>query len=550
MERFTLKNILKFVGNRITSQFSPEMVLGMVLTDFSVHSLPNFFSNQEALDFIWHYNNGDIIPHILGRSNSSSIPLQFMSSFSHFHRYEITSIFSVLDSIISSIVSSFFSSEYFSARSSRIRKFKRKMLTCVRNGGVYLDISNINLTMNIQTDYASFMAKNYPLFNRSIKVFQNFDNSVGKDDHNKVYVQNDSPDFKMTFEEIKKLFEQETTFPFNSVFKAVSEKVSSVRNDIAEFDAILTTGEDVTLSIIPPNRLRLRQMDLFSPRALLFLLNLIGLDTKIRKRYQYYMDRINFDFESEVHSRQKVLNKYGINFLTNYSKPKELFEAVRSLKLPIYIPAPLKKFSSKYFMVTDRKPMYYTRSLSSGNIQKVMDGASQLLFEHNIVIPDLSSFNIKIENNLITVDRLFSIREIQKDEVEGFANMIAASALKNNKYSKIATEVLKLKPRPRLMNHFGFIHSRFPNGSSHFDIESIEKEKNGNAQMVLKHPDATFALAEMRNSLYGHLEKAGKLAENSIHAFSQPIAKLVGCSKSDESKIFDYLKNDAMKRFS
>ena len=300
VERFTVKNVLKFVGNHITSQFSPEMILGMVLTDFSVHSLPNFFSNQDVLDFIWHYNNGDIIPHILGRSNSSSIPLQFLSSFSHFHRYEITSIFSIVDTIISSILSSFFSSEYFSPRNSRIRKFKRKMLTCVRNGGVYLDIANINLTMNIQTDYASYMAKNYPLFNRSIKVFQNFDNSIDKDDHNKVYVQNDSPDFKMTFDEIKNLFEQETTFPFNSVFKAVSEKVSSVRNDIAEFDAVLTTGEDVTLSIIPPNRLRLRQMDLFSPRSLLFLLNLIGLNTKIRKRYQYYMNRINFDFEKEV----------------------------------------------------------------------------------------------------------------------------------------------------------------------------------------------------------------------------------------------------------
>lgn len=549
VERFALKNVLKMVGNRITSQFSPEMIIGMVITDFSVHSLPNFFSNQEVLDFIWHYNNGDIIPHILGRSNSSSIPLQFLSSFSHFHRYEITSTFSILDSIISSILSSFFSSEYFSAKSSRIRKFKRKMLTCVRNGGVYLDIANINLTMNIQTDYASLMAKNYPLFNRSIKVFQNFDNSVDKDDHNKVYVQNESPDFKMTFEEIKQLFEQETTFPFNSVFKAISEKVSSVRNDIAEFDAVLSTGEDVTLSIIPPNRLRLRQMDLFPPRSLLFFFNLLGLNTKIRKRYQYYMNRINFDFEKEVHSRQKILSKYGIDFLNNRT-PKELFDSVKSLKLPIFIPAPIKKFSSKYFMVTDRKPMYYTRSLSAGNIQKVMDGASQFLFDHHLVIPDLSSFNIKIEKNMVSVDRLFSMKEISEEEVNGFANMIAASALKEKKYSVEATKSLMLKPRPRLINHFGFIQSKLgSSGKGKFDMESIEREKNGNAQMVLKHSDALLALAEMRMSLYGHLEKAGKVAQNTVHAFAKPIAKLVGCSQKDELRIFEYLWQDAVKKF-
>ena len=266
----TLKNIIKIVGNHLTSQFSPEMILGMVLTDFSVHSLPNFFTNQDILDFIWHYNNGDIIPHILGNPNSSSVPRQFLSSFSHFHRYEITSIFSILDSIVSSILNTIFSTDYFTSRNSKIREFKRKMLTCVRNGGVYLDIAKINLTMNIQTDYARVMSKDHPLFNRSIKVFQNFDNSVDKDDHNKVYVQNSSPDFKMSYDEIKSLFEQETSFSFNSVFKAVSEKPSSVRNDIAEFDAILSTGEDVTISIIPPNRHRLRQMDLFPPRSLLW----------------------------------------------------------------------------------------------------------------------------------------------------------------------------------------------------------------------------------------------------------------------------------------
>lgn len=546
----TLKNIIKIVGNHLTSQFSPEMILGMVLTDFSVHSLPNFFTNQDILDFIWHYNNGDIIPHILGNPNSSSVPRQFLSSFSHFHRYEITSIFSILDSIVSSILNTIFSTDYFTSRNSKIREFKRKMLTCVRNGGVYLDIAKINLTMNIQTDYARVMSKDHPLFNRSIKVFQNFDNSVDKDDHNKVYVQNSSPDFKMSYDEIKSLFEQETSFSFNSVFKAVSEKPSSVRNDIAEFDAILSTGEDVTISIIPPNRHRLRQMDLFPPRSLLFLLNLIGLDTKIRKRYKYYMHRLDFDFEREVHARQKILKSYGIDFL--HTSPHQLFQSVDSLRLPLSIPAPLRQFSSKYFMVTARKPMYYVRSLSVGNVNKVMDMASQLFFDHNIVIPDLSPYNIKIEKNQVSVDRLYSMCEITEDEVKGFSNIIAASALKENKYSDRAKQFLQIKPIPRLLNHFGFIRYRL-NGyryDSHFNIESIEKEKNGNSQMVLRHANALFSLAELRMSLYGNLEKAGKLSEESIHYFSKPITKLVGANSKDEKIIYDYLRHDAMEIFS
>ena len=244
-------------------KLSMPKFLAMVGADLVVHSIGERFENNKACDLFWHSCNLDVLPYLIGNQTSQLLGRQLCSSVSRFHRYAVTSMFSSFDPTISAILHFVIPMNCFSSRNSHIRQFKRKMLTCARNRGIYNDIAYINLTKNIQTDYGRNMAKNQPLFDRSAKVFQNSDNSLNENDHNEVYLRNQSPDYLLKYEEMRTLFEEETQYCFDSVFKGISEKPSSVRNDFAEYDAILSTGEDVTITVIQPNILRLRNIDLF-----------------------------------------------------------------------------------------------------------------------------------------------------------------------------------------------------------------------------------------------------------------------------------------------
>lgn len=435
-------------------------------------------------------------------------------------------MFSSIDPIISAILHSVIPMNCFSSRHSHIRQFKRKMLTCVRNRGIYNDIAYINLTKNIQTDYARIMAKNQPLFDRSVNVFQNFDNSLNENDHNKVYLQNQSPNYLLKYEEMRKLFETETQYSFDSVFTGISEKPSSVRNDFAEYDAILSTGEDVTITVIQPNILRLRNIDLFPIKVVHTFFDFFPFQTTWRSQFDYYLSRLSFDFEKEVCARQQLLKSYNIEFLNR--TPKEIFNDVEQLNLPVYIPAPLKQFSSKHFMVTARKPSYFVRSLSAGNVNKLMKAASSFLFDKKFIIPDLSSSNLKIENEKIAIDRFYSMKQITNEELCGVSNLVAANAVQSTDLAQEAARLLK-------MNKNYFI--------SHDAIDPIESIAS--RKMIKYHPDFAYGIAEMGMSLFGHLRMGGDLSENSIHDFSRPISQYAGLPNDQE--VFSFLNRRSMQ---
>lgn len=360
-------------------------------------------------DFIWYSANYAFPLHLFADTSSKSAFSQGLAAVIRSYRFLHSGITGNIDNVFSSAVSYVLSNPN-AHKNSDIRQYKRFLLTQTRNNGIYKDLGEIMISCLNQNK-----SMNEILTSKDIDYNELITRSSIEYLENSLELPEKQREF--SFNKVKKIFKEETNYDFDEVFRAVSETPNILGSGRVSFDAILKTGEDVSIQMFNPVSQRMRTYD---ANVLYYISFLFNFSRYFGKKFnlRYLLRQLNYTIADDVKGRITLLESLGIDLS---QAPKDLFSQVEKLRFPIQIPAPLTRYSSKNLMVTDRQPFYQIRrnAISNESISKIFKAASYSLFDHNILIPNLMIDNIKSTSGQkqISLKSFSSIEKISINDI-------------------------------------------------------------------------------------------------------------------------------------
>jgi len=391
-------------GNeKVSSSFGKCLVktAKTLFADFVLHSTSLYEESDHAIaDAVLFASRDQGFLWMLSNSKSEWMPRQFCASILHFSRFCFSWSLSSSDIFASYGLSYLFpQTSYFKPEHAKLRRFRRMMLTLKRNGGVYKDMFDIARTFcTVLTPYGPFFNQS-PLYGNAASENIIFRNNYSFSKNQAIH-----------------LISKELGSYNASQIEYISKEDSFQTHSVQHFRGRLTTGEAVTISILPPNTRRMMWLDLLPFKVVRFVMSPFPFCRPEYNLLSYFVNRLDFDMKKEAQKRLELLSLFGVSNCTN---PMDLFIQARSIDFPLYVPAPIKNLTSKHIMVTDynEAPMpMFGKFKATSQIFK----AAGVLLSKNCIISDLSPKNVRVTNGTITLDRFVSFGRLQAQDVNSF----------------------------------------------------------------------------------------------------------------------------------
>jgi len=366
--------------------------MSSLLCDFIIHNTPIIESSDNSyVDAVWHYENDTLIPWIFSKSKSHNFIRQLLSGITNHHRLHVTKSFGVADNALSAICHTISpDSELFSSDNRKKRYFRRLLLTCRRNGGVFLE--------------AEQMIRNFAQKSRQISGL-----FTGDADEEKWYFkgpsyEGDINDFQR--DELDVLFRKDLGRGLNDIFIKVDLSPTRGLDTWIEYKGYLHSGAPVDITVFPPHRLRMMKIDMFPFRVLSCGLKFIPFTKSYRRTIDYYLNRVSMDLMKEETSR-----KWLKSLLPNI--------------FPMKIPQPLPGLCSKHILVSSSDGIQIDNEIPD---PKLVVGAAAMAFNHNIIFPDYSRRSVVSCQKVPYLSRASAHVQLTESESQALAHLITAAA--------------------------------------------------------------------------------------------------------------------------
>lgn len=485
--------------------FLKEKQATRILCDVLYSSIyPLYVLDSRSGDTFWHAANGSLAPYLLGDEYSEWRIRQLLSAFAKFHRYSVVTQSSQVDAFVSWLLRGCLSFGCFSERSVKTREMKRMFLMYKRNGGVYAEAGAIYQTLQGKS-------RAFKDLERSQRIPERYFSSGDK--LFKKTVSESKWDYD--FDEFRDLFERETARSFESVFKAVTERPVNVYHDFATYDATLMNGQDVTISVMPPLRKRMRSYELMPYKIARSILTYLPFTGAPRAYMDYVIRRLDYDLATEARVRVEILKALGIDC----NREKNVIEAAKKLNLPIDITPPIVDLCSNHIMVTGRKPMYSVRSVKK-SAPAVIEAGARLMFDAKAIVPDLSRWNVKSDENRVGLERFAATVRLTDDDLSGISCLVAGTAIDDDELRLKAGNLLGLD---------GY----------KLDLDSLMR--NRNFRLIAAKAPLVYAGGEMIANVSNYVRE-GKAPLSSLSHFAEGFAKYSGVASQE---ILKYLERRA-----
>lgn len=360
------------------SQFLPPMTLNPLLGDYLIHNTPLYnVSNTVLMDGVWNAFNGSFLSWVISSKDSDSIIRQTVAGANRYHRYSSTRTISFIDYLLSLLISQTnLSITHFSPEKSLIRAARRFNLTCQRNGGIYLEkkkvIAEIIKAGNLIPENIDFEKDS------TIRQILNLNQELPKTDNS---ISN----------QCIKLFEKEFDASFATFFEKFNLISSKITDGVCIFNASLKGGVPVSVTVFLPREMRMQFIDSIPATITKYFLECIPFTGSISGFTDALQQRAYFALKNESDVRTALLTRLGVKF---EGSPQEIVENVEKVDFPFDIAVPIPKLTTKHFMITSRIPTESPKIIAKEWVYKLAEGTARALFDHNILIPNVSSSNI------------------------------------------------------------------------------------------------------------------------------------------------------------
>lgn len=412
------------------------------VTDFLFHSTGLYKHTDDALcDALWEFSQGNFLLWLLSKPNSRHLIRQIPAGMVHADRFSVVSSYSVLDKLLSKVLySDTFDSPVFSSKNSNKRVFKRLMLATKRNGGIYSDINEYIRVINSNSASLQKLASKPPLSKSKIKpTVEDVEESALREF---LVINPNEGEFQISFDEVRKIFEDELKVPLIRVFRSINERPKIMSNNLAVYDGELRTGEEVSLTILPPTQNRMNQIDMFPYKFISAISSVFPFFKTKKRALAYLVKRFQFSIEREVKARTQILKHYSIDV---HMKPRDLFEAQQ--EMPFYLAAPVLKYCSKHIMVSSRQPQGKLSTLSKDTTKQLISSSADLLSKR-IMIPEATARNVMItKDGKISYFKTSSAMKVMENDINVLSSYMTAMATQRDSDIDVAARIMKIKPK-------------------------------------------------------------------------------------------------------
>lgn len=495
--------------------------------DFVINNKESYkIASDNVFDFIWNASRDKILLYAVSCADSPWFFRQVASSYLHAIHFGADACLSCCDIAISQVVNAISPHvPYFNSDQSIQRCARRMISTMRRNGGVYREMAEIICNyiragrLSPDLDDIVTTISEYPCTEAPPKPQPILNLKFKK---------------QYTAEIVKDQFEYETGIQFFSVFNNVDRYPVEVSNDLIIHNASLSTGERVSITIMKRNVQRMRKLDLIPFKLINFLLKPIPFITLEKRIYGSIVDRLTYSLSKELEARRQLLQKFGVDFTQS---PSQIFKAARQIPLDFYVAAPLPHLCSANVLVTDTAPskldmitISMTKNTPSGQItnkfiktkllqseaRSVVNFASDLLYKHSLIVPDLGCSNLRKLNDRLSLQKFGSMIHINNDKFSAMLQIFYSRSSKNQKKAISAAQVLGLPQEKivKVMNspELGFNSIRMllkDNGSLLLPLAEascgmVNAIIDSDSSLLAMEPFVVGAFAKMRNKQKDH----------------------------------------------
>lgn len=457
-------------------------------------------SNGKLADFLFSLGTNTTGFWLLGKSDSEYLVRQVAASAYHFTRFTASLGFSAVDLTFSRFAYSLLPKvTYFSSESSFMRCYKRFMLSLVLNGGVYGEFADF--IMNGIRNGVN--AAGIRVSSRSDQAMSRLMMKISSSNRRFSGLRCDIPE-EYSLHRVKKLFRRQTGRDFNDVFSSANTSPREFSSSYIMHDAVLLSGERVTLTVVPPHIQRMRTLDLLPFKAINSILSLVPFMPPWKKGIDAMLNRLSYNLTNEVNCRVKLLEKLRVNVR---QPPGQLFRDVRRVNFPLFIPPPVLDLCTPNIMVTDRIPPKI-KALDVRCSKAVTWGFINMLYDHGTIIPNIDKNNIRRERGSVTLDRFGHMVEFPSEDLHNFFNITYGMARGDE--ALFRTHSAKIGMRGNFdttsLATFGEVFKRMPKGilaltEGLINVGSMARDVRRYGQIS---PIVAGFLAKMRNPNYTH----------------------------------------------
>lgn len=421
--------------------------IGFLCSDYIIHHKNAHKVIDERMSETLYWLTSSQFPlWIVKNENSGLFVRQFAASMCHFSRFVTTFAFSSTDKVLSSIIHSFVPyNQHFTSLASNQRFYKRMMLTLRVNGGPYEELYNVILSAT----RSSIPIIAFPN-NKAVPIFQKIANEYPV---KKMLAYNESPllslfrnnEEKMSISDLEKLFARQTGSDLHDAFKSVS-KIPYKNNDFWVFDGVTKNGDAVSISVLPKKVERMWNLDkvpFFFTRQLLRIVPFISTEKAL---FDAVYSRLTIGLKEEVKARKTILEKFDVDLTAD---PTLVFSQSRRIPLPIRVPAPILSLCSKNILVTERLPRPLKNGISPSIALSVADGFAELLFKHELCIPNISSRNVLYSKRIgVALSRYAPLTHVSNDFLHSSIKLIESIMCQNHNKALNYAKALGIAKRP------------------------------------------------------------------------------------------------------
>jgi hypothetical protein len=139
------------------------------------------------------------------------------------------------------------------------------------------------------------------------------------------------------------------------------------------------------------------------------------------------LNRLDVSMDREVGARVKILEAFGVNF---EQSPHKVFQRSRNLNLGVFVPAPIKRWTSNHVMVTDAQ---YHREPAASHLRltgALTGFARQLKNKHGFILPNLGLPNVRLApDGKISLAQFASLTQADSADITLTGQLIASNVL-------------------------------------------------------------------------------------------------------------------------
>ena len=473
--------------NQNTSNFFSSLI-----GDLLVHNtVLNSHSNNNYVDAFWNLQNNSLIPWMISNKESRSIFRQFFAAIMNHHRFSTVTSFSIGDYALSTILNQISpDTEIFKLSNRKKRVYKRLILACKRNGGIYNEIETILKTFSQHSKSLSNLINKSPI---------NISNEIYFDQPTSELSTDIESNLILSKEELEKIFLNDFNKSISTIFRYFDYYPIKITSNLIYYRGTLHSGKEVDIIIHPYHRKRLMNIELIPLKILKFFFTLIPFMKPLKYSLDYIIHRISTDLNNELKIRSKINN----------------------LNLPFEISKPFNQLCSKNILITNQLP-YKISNKYNKNITENISKTISLSLMNNFLIPDLSLNNINIFNNQFSLTNLSSTVFLSKEETDLICYTIASLATNSLKIKEKTLKKLLINENSLLNSNWSLI------------------------PIVGKNSFSLFAAAETFSNLLNHSRRS-----NCNKLVFEPIAKTISfkIGENIDNEIMDFFYNKINNQF-